>query len=163
VGYVPEETLPELFRTSSLTVLPYTSSAGSSGVAHLACQYGLPILAPKINDFVELAEQEKISMEFFTPNDVDSLSRQLLFLLQTPERLEEMAHQNFSAALQMSMPQIIREYIRTFDMQQRLRMLKAFSKLRRSRRWAPGRSWSARQLGKKLHSWRPIDRGDRNS
>jgi hypothetical protein len=86
-----------------------------------------------------------------------------LFLLQTPERLEEMAHQNFSAALQMSMPQIIREYIRTFDMQQRLRMLKAFSKLRRSRRWAPGRSWSARQLGKKLHSWRPIDRGDRNS
>lgn len=160
VGYVPEETLPELFRTSSLTVLPYTSSAGSSGVAHLACQYGLPILAPKITDFVELAEQEQVSMEFFTPNDVDSLYRQLLFLLQTPKRLEEMAHQNFSAALQMSMPQIIREYIRTFDMQQRLRMLKAFSKLRRSRRWAPGRSWTARQLGKRLHSWRPINGDD---
>jgi glycosyltransferase involved in cell wall biosynthesis len=163
VGYVPEETLPELFRTSSLTVLPYTSSAGSSGVAHLACQYGLPILAPKITDFVELAEQEQVSMEFFTPNDVDSLYRQLLFLLQTPKRLEEMAHQNFSAALQMSMPQIIREYIRTFDMQQRLRMLKAFSKLRRSRRWAPGRSWTARQLGKRLHSWRPINGDDGNS
>lgn len=163
VGYVPEETLPELFRTSSLTVLPYTSSAGSSGVAHLACQYGLPILAPKITDFVELAEQEQVSMEFFTPNDVDSLYQQLLFLLQTPNRLEEMAHQNFSAALQMSMPQIIREYIRTFDMQQRLRMLKAFSKLRRSRRWAPGRRWTARQLGKRLHSWRPINGDDGNS
>jgi glycosyltransferase involved in cell wall biosynthesis len=157
MGYVPEETLPQVFRTASLTVLPYTSSAGSSGVAHLACQYGLPILAPNIADFVELSEQEQISMQFFATNDVDSLSQQLLLLLQSPARLEEMANQNFSAALQMSMPQIIREYIRSFDMQQRLKMLKAFSKLRRSRRWAPSRSWTARQVGKRLNSWqRPI-------
>lgn len=164
VGYVPEETLPELFRTASLTVMPYTSSAGSSGVAHLACQYGLPILAPKIADFVELAEQEQVSMEFFAPNDVDSLSERLLALLRSPERLEEMAHQNFSAALQMSMPQIIREYIRTFDMQQRLKMLKAFSKLRRSRRWAPTRNWAARKLGRRLNSWqKPFSEDDRTA
>jgi glycosyltransferase involved in cell wall biosynthesis len=159
LGYVPEESLADLFRNTSLTVLPYTSSAGSSGVAHLACQYGLPILAPDIKDFMELAEQEFVSMEFFLANDVDSLASKLLGLFQSPERLEQMAQQNFSAALQMSMPQIIRQYIHSFDMQQRIRMLKAFSRLRRSRRWTPMRGWTARQLGRRMSSW---DRPDRS-
>jgi len=153
LGYVPEEQLAELFRGASVTVLPYTSSAGSSGVAHLACQYGLPILAPDIKDFVELAEQESVSMEFFGANNLDSLADKLLSLLHSPERLTQMAQQNFSAALQMSMPQIIREYIHSFDMQQRLRMLKAFSRLRRTRRWMPTRTWTARQVGRQLRAW----------
>lgn len=157
LGYVPEESLANLFRTSSLTVLPYTSSAGSSGVAHLACQYGVPILAPDIEDFVELAQQEFISMEFFAPHDVDSLAQKLSSLIGSPERLAVMARQNFSAALQMSMPQIIREYIHSFDMQQQVKMLKTFSRLRRSRRWTPGRSWAVRRLARRLLNWdRPV-------
>ena len=152
LGYVAEEDLPTLFRSSSLTVLPYTSSAGSSGVAHLACQYGLPILAPDIEDFVELAEQEMVSMEFFAANDAYSLGQQLLTLLQSPEQLATMAQQNFRAALQMSMPQIMRQYIRSFDMQQRVKLLKAYSQLRRTRRWAPGRTWTIRQLERNLGS-----------
>lgn len=156
VGYVPEESIPELFQTASLAVMPYTSSAGSSGVAHLACQYGLPILASDIEDFRELTEYELVSMEFFTPNDVDSLAGQLVSLLHSPERLGQMARQNFSAALQMSMPQVIRQYIRSFDVQHRLRMLRAFSKLRSSSRWMPLRGVMARRLKKKLRSeYRP--------
>jgi glycosyltransferase involved in cell wall biosynthesis len=145
LGYVPEEALAELFRTASLTVLPYTSSAGSSGVAHLACQYGLPILATDIEDFVELAQQEMVSMEFFTANDVGGLAERLRDLLCSPDRLEVMALQNFSAALQMSMPQIIRQYIHSFDMQQRVKMLKGFSRLRRSK--------GMRQLERNSESW----------
>ncbi|MGC2195659.1 MAG: glycosyltransferase [Terriglobales bacterium] len=158
LGYVPEDRLADIFRTASLTVLPYTSSAGSSGVAHLACQYGLPILAPDIEDFVELAHQEFVSMEFFAANDVGSLAQKLLGLLQSPERLALMAQQNFSAALQMSMPQIIRQYIHSFDVQQRVTMLKAFSRLRRSSRWMPTRSWAARRLERKLLSWDRVGR-----
>jgi glycosyltransferase involved in cell wall biosynthesis len=157
VGYVPEGDIPELFQTASLAVMPYTSSAGSSGVAHLACQYGLPILASDIEDFRELAEHERVSMDFFVPNDVASLSSHLLALLQTPDRLNEMARQNFSAALQMSMPQVIQQYIRSFDVQRRLRLLRAFSQLRNSSRWMPTRSWMARRLERKLKSWdRPV-------
>jgi glycosyltransferase involved in cell wall biosynthesis len=152
LGYVPEDQLAELFRTTSLTVLPYTSSAGSSGVAHLACQYGLPILAPDIEDFVELARQEQVSMEFFSANNVDSLATQLVGMFRTPERLQRMAQDNFNAALQMSMPQIIREYTRSFDMHQRVRMLKNFSRLRRTRNGMPGRRWMARQIEKDLVS-----------
>jgi glycosyltransferase involved in cell wall biosynthesis len=150
LGYVPEGELADLFRTTSLTVLPYTSSAGSSGVAHLACQYGLPILAPDIDDFVELAQQEHVSMEFFSANDVDSMAKQLLRLFQNPERLQEMAQANFSAALQMSMPQIIREYTRSFDMHQRLRVLKSYSRLRRARIGMPRRRWMVRQIERDL-------------
>jgi glycosyltransferase involved in cell wall biosynthesis len=153
LGYVAEEDLPGLFRTSSLTVLPYSSSAGSSGVAHLACQYGLPILAPDIEDFVELAKQEMVSMEFFSANNANSLAQQLLMLLQSPDRLALMAQNNFRAALQMSMPQIIQQYVRSFDMHQRVRILKAYSQLRRTRRWAPGRNWTIRQLERNLNSW----------
>jgi glycosyltransferase involved in cell wall biosynthesis len=156
VGYVPEESIPELFQTASLAVMPYTSSAGSSGVAHLACQYGLPILASDIQDLRELSEYELVSMEFFTPNDVDSLASQLLGLLHSPERLAQMARQNFSAALQMSMPEVIRQYIHSFDVQHRLRMLRAFSKLRSSSRWMPIRGLMARRLESKLRSqYRP--------
>jgi len=156
VGYVPEGSIPDLFQTASLAVMPYTSSGGSSGVAHLACQYGLPILASDIEDFRELAEYELVSMEFFTPNDVESLASRLVGLLHSPERLAQMARQNFSAALQMSMPQVIRQYIRSFDVQHRLRMLRTFSKLRRSPRWLPTRRLMARRIERKLRSgYRP--------
>jgi hypothetical protein len=64
-----------------------------------------------------------------------------------------MAQQNFSAALQMSMPQIIRQYIHSFDMQQRVKMLKTFSRLRRFRRWTPARSWTVRRLERRLLTW----------
>ena len=160
VGYVPEEAIPELFQTASLAVMPYTSSAGSSGVAHLACQYGLPILVSDIEDFRELAEHERVSMDFFVPNDVDSLASHLAELLKSPERLAQMARHNFSAALEMSMPQVIRQYIRSFDVQHRLRMLKAFSQLRSSPRWMPTRSWMARRLERKLKSWDKPGRRD---
>ena len=67
LGYVPEESIPDLFREASLAVMPYTSSAGSSGVAHLAAQYGVPVIASGIRDFRELKEHERIAMRFFTP------------------------------------------------------------------------------------------------
>jgi glycosyltransferase involved in cell wall biosynthesis len=153
VGYVPEQDIPALFQGASLAAMPYTSSAGSSGVAHLACQYGLPILAADIEDFRELAEHEGVSMDFFVPNNVESLADHLSALLQSPEQLIQMAQQNFTAALQMSMPQVIRQYIRSFDLQHRLRMLRAFSQLRNSPRWMPTRNWMARRLERKLQSW----------
>ena len=91
-------------------------------------------------------------MEFFTANDVGGLAERLRDLLCSPDRLEVMALQNFSAALQMSMPQIIRQYIHSFDMQQRVKMLKGFSRLRRSK-GMPARRWMIRQLERNSDSW----------
>jgi hypothetical protein len=61
-----------------------------------------------------------------------------------------MAAKNFSAALQMSMPQVIRQYIRSFRVQHGLRVLGEFSQLRKSPRWKPSRSIRAWRLMRKL-------------
>ena len=66
---------------------------------------------------------------------------------------KEMAEQNFSAALRMTMPQIIRQYLRTFDLHQRAKVLEPISRFRRLPGWVPSRSaiwkssnpWKARQ------------------
>jgi glycosyltransferase involved in cell wall biosynthesis len=152
-GYVAEEAIPDLFQSTSITVMPYTSSAGSSGVAHLACEYGVPILASNIADFREVASEEGIAMEFFECGNVDSLAQKFIELLQSPERLKAMAEHNFSAALRMSMPEIIRQYIRSFDLHHRVKVLRAASRFRRMPRWMPLRPAISRRIGQKLLTW----------
>ena len=132
LGYVPEDAIPDLFRDASLAVMPYTSSAGSSGVAHLAAQYGVPVIASGIEDFRALAEHERIAMRFFTPGDVDSLVEQLLFTLNSPDELKAMAWRSYAAGVAMSMPQVVREYIRAFRQHDRVRTLQLAASLRRS-------------------------------
>jgi hypothetical protein len=61
-------------------------------------------------------------------------------LLQPEEEMKEMAEQNFSAALRMTMPQVIRQYVRGFDRQQRARVLETLSRFRRIPSWVPSRS-----------------------
>ena len=139
IGYVSEEAVPTLFQSTSLAVMPYTSSAGSSGVAHLCCAYGVPIMASDIADFRQLAEEEGLAIDFFETGNVQSLASKLGALLDNSERQMEMAIQNFSAALRMSMPEIIRQYIQTFQLQRHLGLLTRISRLRRLPRWFPMR------------------------
>ncbi len=152
-GYVAEEEIPDLFQGTSIAVMPYTSSAGSSGVAHLACEYGVPIVASDISDFRAVVEEEGIAIELFEAGNVDSLAQHLLTLLENPEQLEGMAQQNFSAALRMSMPEIIRQYTRSFSLQHRIRMLRAASRFRRLPRWMPLRPALSRRVGQRFLSW----------
>ena len=108
-GYVEEHDLPPLFRTASVLVMPYSSATGASGVAHLGCEYGLPMVSADIPDFREMAEDERLAMDFYKTGDAGSLADALLQLLSDPERQKEMAEQNFSAALRMTMPEIVRQ------------------------------------------------------
>src|SRR5438309_10218234 len=85
-GYVEEEDIPQLFQRSTLTVLPYTSSAGSSGIAHLASTYGVPIISSDIPDCKRLAEEEGLPMDFFPAGDGPELARQVVILLQNGAR-----------------------------------------------------------------------------
>jgi len=151
--YIPEDAIPPLFRGASLAVMPYSSSAGSSGVAHLACEYGVPIIASDIPDFQELADQEGLAIDLYESGNVASLADRMLQLLQSPERLAAMARQNFSAALRMSMPEIIRQYIRSFDLQNRVKVLRTASRFRRVPRWMPLRPVIRGRVGRKFASW----------
>lgn len=140
MGYIPEEQLPELFSASSVMVLPYTSATGASGVAHLGAQYGVPIVSSDIAEFREMSDNEGLAIRFFPVSDKTAMATQIVELLQSEEEQHEMAEQNFSAALRMTMPQIIRQYLRSFDRHQRARALEAVSRFRRIPAWIPSRS-----------------------
>ena len=81
VGYVAEEEIAALLQGSTVSVLPYTSSAGSSGIAHLACAYGVPIVASDIPDFRRLADEEGLAIDFFPAGNVGELAQHLISLL----------------------------------------------------------------------------------
>jgi len=134
-GYIPEDDIPYLYSAASLLVMPYDSSTGSSGPAHQACQYGLPIICSDLPEFIDMATDESMAVQFFRRGDAQDLANKLTSLLQNRERQRDMAEQNFSAALRMTMPQIIREYLRSFDLQKRARAL-SHSRFRRVPRWS---------------------------
>lgn len=153
MGYIPEEQLPDLFGTSSVMVLPYTSATGASGVAHLAAQYGVPIVSSDIPEFHEMCENEGLAIRFCPVGDKVAMANQIIELLCSPEEQYEMAEQNFSAALRMTMPQIIRQYLRSFDRHQRARALEAVSRFRRIPAWVPSRSAIFRASAPRWGSW----------
>jgi glycosyltransferase involved in cell wall biosynthesis len=157
LGYVAEDAIPDLFREASLAVMPYTSSAGSSGVAHLAAQYGVPVIASDIRDFHEVAEHEGIAIRFFTPGDADSLVAQLLNTLNSPDDLQRMAWQNYSAGVAMSMPEVVREYIRNFRQHDRIKTLQMAASLRRAGPFHKADAL-ARTVGEKIQRWQEEDR-----
>ena len=150
IGYVAESEIGPLLQQSTVAALPYTSSAGSSGIAHLACTYGLPIIASDIPDFRRLAQEEGLAIDFFSPGDAAELARHLIDLLSDRERQEEMAMQNVSAAMRMSMPEIIRQYLRTFELRQEINAMVSISALRRWPRWFPLREMLIRRQTRKL-------------
>jgi glycosyltransferase involved in cell wall biosynthesis len=140
VGYVPEEKIPEVFGGSTVLVMPYSSATGASGVAHQACEYGVPIVSADIPDFREMASDEGMAIDFYGVGDASSLAERLVTLLDSPERQREMAEQNFSAALRQTMPQIIQQYLRAFNLHQKSKALEPISRFRRIPSWVPKRS-----------------------
>jgi glycosyltransferase involved in cell wall biosynthesis len=115
-GYVPEEAIPELFRTTSVVVMPYDSATGSSGPAHQACEYGVPIVCADISDFRDMAADEDMAINFYQVGDAVHLAEQLITILESPGQQRQMAEQNFSAAIQMTLPSVVRNYLRWFEL-----------------------------------------------
>jgi glycosyltransferase involved in cell wall biosynthesis len=152
-GYVAEEDIPRLFRGSSFLVLPYSSATGASGVAHLACEFGVPIISAGIQDFREMAWDEGIAIDFYETGDAEDLAGRMQALLNDDQRMREMSEQNFSAALRMTMPQIIRQYLRSFDLHQRARALEPISRFRRIPSWVPSRSAIFRAAAPRWQPW----------
>jgi glycosyltransferase involved in cell wall biosynthesis len=152
-GYVAEEDIPAVFAPASVLVLPYTSATGASGVAHLAAQYGVPIVSSDIPEFREMCENEGLAIKFFPIGNKLAMAKKIIALLESPEEQHVLSEQNFSAALRMTMPQIIRQYVRAFDLQQRARALEAVSRFRRLPSWIPSRSTIFRASAPRWGTW----------
>lgn len=114
-GYVPEENIPEFFARMSLLLMPYSSSTGSSGVAHQAAEYGLPIVCADIPEFREMAEDEDLAVDFYPLNSAADFADRVATLLESPARLAQMSQRNYQAALNMTMPNVVQNYLRLFE------------------------------------------------
>jgi glycosyltransferase involved in cell wall biosynthesis len=136
-GYVPEESLPDLFQSSSIAVMPYSSSTGCSGVAHLACAYGVPIVCADLEDFRQMSDGEGMALEFYKPGDAKDLAACLVRFLSDAVKQQTMSEQNFSAALRMTMPNIVLKYLRHFELEQRTVALRYVTRFRRLPSWIP--------------------------
>lgn len=115
-GYVPEEAIPELFQTTSILVLPYDSATGSSGPAHQACEYGVPIVCADIDDFKEMVTRENMAVRFYRKGDPDDLAEQFISILESPDLQRQMAEHNFAAGVEMTMTNVVKNYLRWFEL-----------------------------------------------
>ncbi len=152
-GYVPEEQVAQLFRSATLLVLPYSSAAGSSGVAHLACEYSLPIVAADLPEFRDMANAEGLAICFYEPGNANRFADALISVLQHPEWRRQMTERNFAAALRMTMPIVVRQYLRLFDLDHHARILAPELRARRLPRWLPCRSLWASVVSRDASSW----------
>lgn len=134
-GYIPEDGLRDLFQSATVAVMPYSSSTGCSGVAHLACAYSVPIVCSDLPDFEQMAQSEELAIEFFPAGNADGLATCLIELLGNSSKQWGMAIQNFSAGLRMTMPNVVQKYVRHFQLEQRTQAIRAVSRLRRLPRW----------------------------
>jgi glycosyltransferase involved in cell wall biosynthesis len=134
LGYVAQKDVPNLFRTSSLLVMPYDSSTGSSGPAHQACEYGLPIVCADIPDFRCMAADDDMAILFYEKNDAMDLAEKLTTVLQSPELQRQMSEHNYEAGIQMTMATVARTYLRWFELHKSKRALAGSGRLGRIRR-----------------------------
>ena len=114
LGYLDEDQLDEVFRTAHVAVMPYLSSGGPSGVAHIAARFGLPIVAAEVDDFVRLAEEEGLAIDTYKPGNSVDLATRLIALAHDPARQASMAEQNYQVAVQSTMPRIVASYVTEF-------------------------------------------------
>lgn len=115
-GYVAEEEIPELFESTSVLVLPYDSATGSSGPAHQACEYGVPIVCADIPDLRGMATDEEMAVHFYKIGDAEDLAKQLIGILQSPDLQQTMAAHNYAAGVEMTMENVIANYMRWFKL-----------------------------------------------
>jgi glycosyltransferase involved in cell wall biosynthesis len=114
LGYVQEENVAGLFRSASVAVMPYNSSAGSSGVVHLACEHEVPVLASDIPDMRELAAFEGLRLEFFPPDNSQALADGLVRLITDSQLRDEIRAHNRQAVSKLYLTDIVGAYLQTF-------------------------------------------------
>lgn len=105
-GYVAEEDVPRIFSESSVVVLPYSGTTGSSGVLHQAGSYGKAVVLPKINDLAILTEEEGYAGAFFEPENAESLADAIQKVLEDDNYRQELAEKNYFAAASLPMEDI---------------------------------------------------------
>ncbi len=114
-GYVAEEDVPQIFSESAVSVFPYTSTTGSSGVLHQAGSYGNAVALPDLGDLSILVREEGYIGEFFDASNVESLANAIQKILTDDQYRISLGKANYKAACSLPMSEITKKYIDYFS------------------------------------------------
>ncbi|WP_047550220.1 glycosyltransferase [Psychroserpens sp. Hel_I_66] len=114
-GYVEEHEVPTLFNECAVTVFPYTSTTGSSGVLHQAGSYGKAVVMPDLGDLALLVKDEGYQGEFFEPTSVESLARAIEAIVTNESYRIALGKANYKAATAYPMSKITEMYLNAFS------------------------------------------------
>jgi glycosyltransferase involved in cell wall biosynthesis len=128
-GYIAEEDIPELFQGTSVLILPYDSATGSSGPAHQACEFGVPIVSADLPDFRSMAADEDMAIRFYERGNADNLADEISEILLSPQLEREMAQHNFAAGVEMTITNVVNNYLRWFCLNKAKRDIRSSSLL----------------------------------
>ena len=109
LGYVPEGKIPDVFKEASLVVLPYLTATGTSGVFHLACGFGKPIVASDLPEIRELI-REGASALLIPKGDFKRLKEAISYMLDNPELMKEMGKKNLAFAQRESWEDVAKRF-----------------------------------------------------
>ena len=109
LGYVKEEDVPKVFEKATIVVLPYLTATGTSGVFHLACGFGKPIVASDLPEIRELIK-EGASAILVPPGDAKELKKAIAKLLDNPELRKEIGSRNYNFAQKESWEEVAKKF-----------------------------------------------------
>ena len=109
LGYVPQEKLGLVFRMAQVVVLPYNATPGTSGVFHLACGYGRPVVASDLPEIREMVN-DGASAILVPPDNVEALKDAILMVLFNEEIAAKMSKQNLTFAQKESWSAVAKAY-----------------------------------------------------
>jgi glycosyltransferase involved in cell wall biosynthesis len=113
MGYVPEKDLCKVFGLADVVVTPYLLATGTSGVFHLACGFGKPVVSSNLPEIRELLE-DGASALLIPPGDADTLKSAILKVLNNKEVANKMAKQNLEFAQKERLSVVAKLYEETY-------------------------------------------------
>lgn len=109
LGYLQEEDLANVFSAADVVVLPYLTATGTSGVFHLACGFGRPVVASDLPEIKEMVD-DGASAILVPPSNADALKEAILKVLSNKKLATKMSEQNFIFAQRESWSSVAKAY-----------------------------------------------------
>jgi glycosyltransferase involved in cell wall biosynthesis len=108
-GYVAEEDLCRVFGMADVVVTPYLIATGTSGVFHLACGFGKPVVSSDLPEMRELLA-DGASALLVPHGEAEALKNAILNVLNNKEAAAKMCKQNLKFAQKESWSIVAQAY-----------------------------------------------------
>jgi hypothetical protein len=93
------------------------------------------VVSADLADFRDMASDENMAVSFYKTGDPEDLAAQIIALLDSPEAQRRAAEQNYSSAIRMTMPHVVRHYLRWFELERRKKRFDGLGRNRFLNRW----------------------------